>query len=85
VKLLTGPDTRLTTLLDHPADEVGVDPGWWSWSGAHGGLSVALVAAAMRRAVGDDVALRSVTAQLLAPITDRVRLEAESSAGAGAW
>jgi len=77
VKLLTGPDTRLATLLDHPADEVRVDPGWWSWSGAHGGLSVALVAAAMRRAVGDDVALRSVTAQLLAPITDRIRLEAD--------
>jgi acyl-CoA thioesterase len=77
VKLLTGPDTRLATLLDHPADEVRVDPGWWSWSGAHGGLSVALVTAALRRAVGDDIPLRSVTAQLLAPIDDRVRLEAD--------
>lgn len=77
MKLLTGPDARLSTLLDHPADEVRIGPGWWSWSGAHGGLSVALLTGALRRAVGDDVALRSVSAQLLRPIDDRVRLEAD--------
>ncbi len=77
MKLLTGPDTHLATLLDEPADEVRIDPGWWSWSGAHGGLSVALLTGAMRRAVGEDAALRSVSAQLLRPVNDRIRLDAD--------
>jgi len=77
VKLLTSADTRLASLLDHRADEVRIDPSWWSWSGAHGGLAVALAAAAMQRAVGDDIALRSVTAQLLAPIDGAARFDAD--------
>jgi hypothetical protein len=77
MKLLTGPDTRVASLLDHPADEVRIDPTWWSWSGAHGGLAVALAAAAMRRSVGEDVELRSVTAQLLAPIDGAARFDAD--------
>ena len=78
MKLLTTPDTRLATLLDQPADEVRIDPGWWSFSGAHGGLSVALLTAAMRRAVGGDVPLRSVSAQFLRPVDGPMRLEADA-------
>jgi hypothetical protein len=77
VKLLTGPETRLATLLDQPAGEVRIDPGWWSWNGAHGGLTVALLAAAMRRAAGGDVPLRSVNAQLLRPVREPLRLTAD--------
>jgi acyl-CoA thioesterase len=77
MRLLTGPDTRLATLLDHPADEVRVDPTWWSFSGVHGGLSVALLVGALRRAVGADVPLRSVSAQFLRPVDGALRLEAE--------
>jgi acyl-CoA thioesterase len=77
MKLLTSADSRLATMLDHPADEVLIDPTWWSWSGAHGGLAVALAAAAMRRAAGEDVELRSVTAQLLAPIDGPARFAAQ--------
>jgi hypothetical protein len=77
MKLLTSPDTRLSTLLDQPADTVRIDPTWWSWNGAHGGLSVALVVGAMRRAVDGDVPLRSVSAQLVAPVNDEVRFEAD--------
>ena len=46
MKRLTGPHTRVATRLDPPADEGRIDPGWWSWSGAHGGLSVALLTGA---------------------------------------
>jgi acyl-CoA thioesterase len=77
VKLLTNADTHLATLLDHPADEVRIDPGWWSFSGAHGGLSVALLAGAMRRAVGADIPLRSVSAQFLRPVDGPMRRDAE--------
>jgi acyl-CoA thioesterase len=77
MKLLTTADTRLATMLAEPADEVRIAPTWWSWSGAHGGLAVALVTTALRRAVGDAGPLRSVSAQLLAPVTDAVRLEAD--------
>lgn len=77
MKLLTSPDTRLSTLLAGPADEVRIDPSWWSFSGAHGGLSVALLTGAMRRAGGEDVPLRSVSAQFLRPVDGPFRLEAD--------
>ncbi len=76
MKLLTSPDTRVGTLLDQPFDEVRIDPGWWSFSGAHGGLSVALLTAAMRRAVGVDVPLRSVSAQFRRAVVGPMRLDA---------
>ena len=61
MKLLTSADTRLASLLDHRADEVRIDPSRWSWSGAHGGLAVAPAPASMQRALGEDVALPSIT------------------------
>jgi acyl-CoA thioesterase len=47
---------------------VTIPADWWSWTGAHGGLVVALAAADASAVAGIDVALRGSTAQLLRPV-----------------
>jgi len=60
----------MTQLLGTESDELVLDPSWWSWAGAHGGL---LVAEAVRHAVRaleipPGRGLRSVSVQLLSTV-----------------
>jgi acyl-CoA thioesterase len=60
----------MSPLTEARGDEIILDPTWWSWSGAHGGV---LVAEAVRHAaatlgVGPRRSLRSVSVQLLSAV-----------------
>jgi acyl-CoA thioesterase len=55
---------------------VTIPPDWWSWTGAHGGLLVAL-AAADATAAAPDVALRGSTAQILRSVRSPLTLRSQ--------
>jgi acyl-CoA thioesterase len=57
-------------VVEWDRDEVTLDPSWWSWSGAHGGLLVAETVRHAARVLDIDPSrsLRSVSVQLLSTV-----------------